>query len=322
MPGRVVTAVLKPAAWPARIRAAGGEPVAIGIGEMQRRAAAARSSIRARLVAISWLAISSVCLARLQWVMVCAPMVTSGSSANGFNSSQDMQSSRQIAASIDAMMRAERADLAGQIVAARQGAQPVVQPRRTRPAWPPASRYRGGSATPPIVASIEEALAITISSAIHHRAGAFGEIAGDIDRERCVKFPHHRQREIPVVAIAVVEGEAGKTPREVALGQPPMHFVHGDDVDAARAQMGKHRAQEFRRDFEMAVGLELGVARRADMMQHENGADAGEDRPQQMMRAGEIKRFQSGADDVVAKLLHQGMAGRLDSGISKLAEGP
>ena len=55
----------------------------------------------------------------------------------------------------------------------------------------------------------------------------------------------------------------------------------------------------------MTVGLELGIAARADVMQHENGADAGEDRPQQLMRAGEIKRFQSGADHVVAELLHQ-----------------
>jgi hypothetical protein len=41
------------------------------------------------------------------------------------------------------------------------------------------------------------------------------------------------------------------------------------------------------------------------MVQHENGADTGEDRPQKKMRAGEIKRSQSGADDVVAELLHQ-----------------
>ena len=47
------------------------------------------------------------------------------------------------------------------------------------------------------------------------------------------------------------------------------------------------------------------------MMQHEDGADAREDRPQQVMRAGEVQRPESGADDVVAKLLHRAMAGRL-----------
>ena len=59
-------------------------------------------------------------------------------------------------------------------------------------------------------------------------------------------------------------------------------------------------------DLEMTVGLERAVAARAHVVQHENGADACEDRPQQMMRAGEIQRFQPGADDGVAELLHQG----------------
>ena len=77
---------------------AGGDPVAIGIGEMNRRTLQ-RLSIRARLTAISWEAISSVCFARLQWVIECAPKPARGSSANDFNSSQDMQSSRQIAVS-------------------------------------------------------------------------------------------------------------------------------------------------------------------------------------------------------------------------------
>ena len=63
--------------------------------------------------------------------------------------------------------------------------------------------------------------------------GAFGEIADDIDGQGCVKFPHHRQREIPVVAIPIVEGEAGKTPREVVFDHSPMQFVDGDDIDAA-----------------------------------------------------------------------------------------
>jgi hypothetical protein len=35
-------------------------------------------------------------------------------------------------------------------------------------------------------------------------------------------------------------------------------------------------------------------------MEHENAADAGENRSKQMMGAGEVKRFQAGADDVAA----------------------
>ena len=69
--------------------------------------------------------------------------------------------------------------------------------------------------------------------------------------------------------------------------------------------MRQRRTQEFGCDLEMAVGLKLGVTARADMVQHENGADAREDRTQQIMRTGEVKRSQPGADDVVAKLLHR-----------------
>ena len=62
-------------------------------------------------------------------------------------------------------------------------------------------------------------------------AGAFGKIARDIDGHGSVEFAHHGQREIAVVAIAVVERETGEAPREVARLQPLMHLVHGDDVD-------------------------------------------------------------------------------------------
>jgi hypothetical protein len=98
-----------------------------------------------------------------------------------------------------------------------------------------------------------------------------------------------------------------------------MHFIHGDDIDVERAKMRQHRAQEFRFDLEVMVGLELGIAPRPDVMQHENGADACEDWSQQKMRTREVKRFQPGADNGVSELVHQGRgAGRLEYG-SKLA---
>ena len=84
-----------------------------------------------------------------------------------------------------------------------------------------------------------------------------------------------------------------------------MHFIHGDDLDATRAKMRQHRAQEFRRDLEMPIGLELAVAGRADVVQHENSADPCENWSQQIMRTAEVKRSQSGADNIVAELLHQ-----------------
>ena len=154
-------------------------------------------------------------------------------------------------------------------------------------------------------------MAITLSSATHHsRPVPSAKSLVDVDGHGGVKLPHHRQREIPVVAIAVVEREAGEAPRKIAIDQPLMHLVHGDDVDVVRPKMRQHHAQEFRRDLEVMIGLEFGIAARPDVVQHENGADAREQRPHQMMRAGEIQRFQASADDVVAKLLHSG-AGRL-----------
>ena len=68
--------------------------------------------------------------------------------------------------------------------------------------------------------------------------------------------------------------------------------------------MSQRRAQKVRRDFEMMIGLKRAVAARTNVVQHENAADARENRPQQVMRAGEIQCLQPGADDVVAELLH------------------
>src|ERR1700751_2010109 len=63
-------------------------------------------------------------------------------------------------------------------------------------------------------------------------------------RKRSLEFPHDRKREIPVVAIAVVEGETGKAPREIALAKSRVQFVHRDDVDVARVKMRKQRARK------------------------------------------------------------------------------
>ncbi len=206
---------------------------------------------------------------------------------------------------VDAVTRTQRGNFAPAVMHVRQRAQPVVQAFERGLL----GRRRGRVETDRGAA---DRRFDRIGLRDHHLqrdppqpAGALGEIAGDIDGQGCVKFSHHRQREIPVVAIAVVEGEAGERPREVALHHSLVQRVDGDDVDAARAKVRQHRAQELRHHFEMAVGLELRVTLRTDLMKREDRADAGEDRPQQMMRPGEIQRAQSGADDVAAKkLLH------------------
>ncbi len=122
-------------------------------------------------------------------------------------------------------------------------------------------------------------------------------------------FAHHRQRMVAVIAIAVVEGEAGEPAREITLAHPAVRLVHGDDIDIERAHMRQHLAQELRRDFEVPVGLEHIVAGRANVVQHEDGADASQQRPQHVMRTAEIQRVEAGANDVVAKLLHGDVSG-------------
>jgi hypothetical protein len=62
----------------------------------------------------------------------------------------------------------------------------------------------------------------------------------------------------------------------------------------------------------MMIGLEWPAIARAHVVQHEDGADAGKQRPQQMMRTGIIQRFQAGADDGAAKLLHRGVVDRVE----------
>jgi hypothetical protein len=83
--------------------------------------------------------------------------------------------------------------------------------------------------------------------------------------------------------------------------------------------MGQHRPQKFRLDLEMMIGLKRVVAARTDVVQHENDADTREDRSQQVMRSGEVQRFQSGADYGVAKQLHRdaGLPGYLRSETSE-----
>jgi hypothetical protein len=68
--------------------------------------------------------------------------------------------------------------------------------------------------------------------------------------------------------------------------------------------MLQRRPQKFRFDLEMAVGLEFGIAARAHVMQHENGADACEHWPQQVVSSRQRERFQPGADNGVAELFH------------------
>ena len=115
---------------------------------------------------------------------------------------------------------------------------------------------------------------------------------------------------VAVVAITVVESEAGEPPRQVARGQATVHLVEADDVDVELADVRQRQPQKLRRDLEMTVRLECVAARRPHVMQHEDRAGAAEDRAQQASGAGEVEGFKSGANDAVTNALHRLIAPR------------
>ena len=63
-------------------------------------------------------------------------------------------------------------------------------------------------------------------------------------------------------------------------------------------------AQEFRRDLE-CDWAETRPSRLGGHDAHEIDTAACEDWPQQVMRSGEVQRFESGADDGVAQQFHR-----------------
>ena len=123
--------------------------------------------MRLRLAVNSCSATSSLCLARLQCVMVCAPIVTSGSSAKDFSSSQDMQSSRAIAAS-STPWRSHSADISRRTSCSPGRARSQSCNRSKAACLADGEAASRRIALPPISTSIEAALAITRSSVTHH----------------------------------------------------------------------------------------------------------------------------------------------------------
>ena len=83
-----------------------------------------------------------------------------------------------------------------------------------------------------------------------------------------------------------------------------MDLVHGDEIDIEGAKMRQHGAQELRLNLQMMVRLKLALTPGAHMVQHEDGADTCEDWSQQEMRAGKVKRLQSGTNNGVAEQFH------------------
>jgi hypothetical protein len=124
-----------------------------------------------------------------------------------------------------------------------------------------------------------------------------GKTRRHIDGERHTRLFEDRIGVLLDVAIAVVEGEADEAPLEIALRHAAVHLVEADEVDVGAAQKLDHAGEEARRDLEQAIGLEAVRPRRADVMKRQNDADPADQRFQGGVRAAEIERLQSAADD-------------------------
>ncbi len=105
-------------------------------------------------------------------------------------------------------------------------------------------------------------------------AVAVREGARHVDGEGQVVALEDRIGVDEVVAIAVVEGEAGEGTLEGALRQAEMGLVERDDVEARIERHLNGPLEELRRDPEDAVGLEGPLRLGRHVMQHEDGTDA------------------------------------------------
>jgi hypothetical protein len=107
-----------------------------------------------------------------------------------------------------------------------------------------------------------------------------------------------------VIAVAVIEREAGETASEIPLDHAAIHFIERYPIDTGIAQDRDDRLEEVWRNLQQAVGLERLEPRRSHMVEREHRADAATKRRQQHMRATEIERLESRADQAVSKARH------------------
>ena len=86
------------------------------------------------------------------------------------------------------------------------------------------------------------------------------------------------------VAIAVVDGHADETPRDLPFGQAAVHFVEADEVEVRAVQVAHHVLEKARRHFQQSVRLKPVGPRRTHVMKREDRADAGHEWPHESGR--------------------------------------
>ncbi len=105
-------------------------------------------------------------------------------------------------------------------------------------------------------------------------AASVGKVARHIDGKRRIVAAKNGIGVVAIVAIAVIQREAGERLLAVGVFQALAHLIERNDVEARVDDLAHDVLEEIGRHLEDAIGLERLRRRRVDMMQHENDAGA------------------------------------------------
>jgi hypothetical protein len=124
-----------------------------------------------------------------------------------------------------------------------------------------------------------------------------GKTGRDEHRKRQFVFSKQRVGPSQEIFVAIVEGEADETPREITFDIAPMHFVQRHHVNARTHEPSQQPIKKFRRNFQKPVWLERLGPCRPHMVQRKDGADAANEWTKPMVHSAEIQRLKAGTND-------------------------
>ena len=125
-------------------------------------------------------------------------------------------------------------------------------------------------------------------------------VGGHVNGEGEVVALEDRVGVFEIVAVAVIEREADEGLAMLALDQAEMRLVERDDLEAGGSHLADHLLEKIRRHLQDAVRLEAVGLLRADMMQHEDGADAARQRRDHAVRTGIMQGGQRSLEEFCA----------------------
>ena len=136
---------------------------------------------------------------------------------------------------------------------------------------------------------------------------AFREIRGHEQRPGSRVATKNRGRVLHVVTIAVVEGQ-GRERFRARRGETGRHLVERHDVESLGAQRPHGRVEEAGRDLEEAVRRERAEGGRADMVEGENHAAAARQGTEPAVSAGGREHAEPGREQAMARQEGHGLS--------------